>query len=88
MVNIALTISAGGCWIPLPSLVCSLDGKQRSHLRACSGADAGLSDPTPGEGGCGRLRHPRAAGDMRSLTALPGLLLLTVHLTARASAAL
>lgn len=42
MVNIALAISAGPRWIPLPTLVCSLGGKQRSHSRACSGADAGL----------------------------------------------
>lgn len=40
-VNIALAISAGPCWIPLPTLVCSLGGKQRSHPRARRKTDAG-----------------------------------------------
>ena len=42
MVNIALAISAGPHRFPLPTLVCSLDGKQRSHFRACSRADTRL----------------------------------------------
>ncbi|XP_049657466.1 alpha-2-macroglobulin-like protein 1 [Accipiter gentilis] len=45
------------------------------------------SNPTPGEGGCGRPRHPLAAGAMKSPAALPLLLLLIPYLTAGASAA-
>ncbi|XP_065712134.2 alpha-2-macroglobulin-like protein 1 [Patagioenas fasciata] len=46
-----------------------------------------FSNPAFGEGGCGCPQRPRAAGDMRSPSALPILLLLILHLTAGASAA-